>query len=142
MSGINPLSSGASTRLTTAASPTKAAPITEQTGYAARLGQLGPTIGTVVATGEALSDAASATYKIASQKLNQAGHAAETAFDKAAQAVDDLEEAVGTAWTETQHTVSNAVSATAEGVEAAAKTVADAFDSGVKKLGQWVDSVV
>lgn len=142
MSGISPISTGTATRLQTNTPTTRAAATAETTGYAARIGQLGPTLGTVVATGELLSDAASATYTIATQKLNQLGNAANTAVNSAEEALDTLGNAASEAWTEASQAVEDAAETTVDTVSSAAHALASAFEQGTDKIGRWIDEAV
>lgn len=140
MSGISPIST--STRLHTSTPTTRTAAGADTTGYAARIGQLGPTLGTVVATGELLSDAASATYTIATQKLNQLGNAAGTAVHATEHALENLGDAASEAWTDASQAVENAAGATVDTVSSAAQALASTLEQGAEKLGRWLDEAV
>lgn len=144
MTSFNSISSSAhrlptGTTTTVRANTTAAA---EPTGYAARIGQLGPTLGTVVATGELLSDAASTTYTIATQKLNQLGHAASAAVDSAEDAIDTLSQSASEAWSDVSQAVEDAADTTVDTVSNAAKALADALEQGTEKVGRWIDEAV
>lgn len=142
MSAISPISTGTATRLQTSTPTTRATTAAEPTGYAARIGQLGPTLGTVVATGELLSDAASATYTIATQKLNQLGNAAGTAVNATEHVLESLGDAASEAWTDASQAVEQAAGATVDTVSLAAHALASAFEQGTEKIGRWIDEAV
>jgi len=144
MSSISPISTGTATatRLQNSTPSARTAAAPDPTGYAARIGQLGPTLGTVVATGELLSDAAEATYTIAAQKLNQLGNAAGAAVNATEHALESLADTASEAWTDTSQAVEQAADATVDTVSSAAQALASAFEQGTAKLGRWIDEAV
>lgn len=107
----------------------------QETGLAARVSQLGPTLGTAVAGVEAVEDIACATYTAALSGINKLGHAAETAVDGVSLALTTVGDAASSA----AHVVEEAVSSAADTVGDAVHTVADRFSAGLDKLGKMVD---
>lgn len=132
MSSISPISSArtalAQNPTASARAPTQPA---EQTGFAARVAELGPVAGTIVATGDLLDTAAEATYTIATKKLAQFGDAVENAATKTADTLQDWGQAI-------EHGAESAVHT----VEAAAQSLAKAFEDGTQRVGQWLDEAV
>jgi hypothetical protein len=145
MSGISPVSnpiSTGSTGLLQTSQRTRAAAPAEETGFAARVAQLGPTLGTVVATGELVSDAAQATYTIATQKLHELGNAAQTALHLTEDTLSELGSAASEALHGAEQAIEDAAQNTAASVSSAAQALAQAFDDSVNKVGQWIDEAV
>jgi fructose-1-phosphate kinase PfkB-like protein len=139
---LSPISTANTGLLTISSSRTRAQTPVPETGYAARVAQLGPTLGTVVATGELVSDAAKATYTMATQKLHQLGNAAALTLDTTAAALSDLGNAASDALHSAEQSIEDAASSTVDTVSSAAKAMADAFDTGVQTVGQWIDEAV
>ncbi len=113
-----------------------------ETGLAARVSQLGPTLGTAVATVEAVGDVAEATYTAALQGWSRLGQAADSSVNAVKSAIqtvgdsaEDAVEALGDAAEDVGEVLSEAVSTVGE----AATATAEKFASGVQALGRLVD---
>ncbi|PXW93694.1 hypothetical protein C7444_11863 [Sphaerotilus hippei] len=106
-----------------------------ETGFAARISQLGPTLGTAVATGEAFSDVAKAAYAAAVDGVQQLDQGAQTALKAATQAFEDIGEAAEDAG----EAIESAVYTVADTVGDAASAVSSTFSKGLDQLGKLVD---
>lgn len=131
MSSISPIPSARTALAQNTTATARAAQPADQTGFAARVAELGPMAGTIVATSDLLDTAAKATYTIATKKLGQFGDAVENAATKTADTLQDWGHAI-------EHGAESAVHT----VEDAAQSLAKAFENGTQRVGQWLDEAV
>jgi colicin import membrane protein len=113
-----------------------------EAGLAARVSQLGPTLGTAVATAEAVGDVAEATYTAALQGWSRLGRAADDsvgAVKSALGAIGETAEDAVDAIEEAADDVGDALSGAVNTVGEVATATAEKFSSGVRALGRLVD---
>ncbi len=117
MTSISSISSARTTTPTQVTSTPRTVTPAEQTGFSARIAQLGPVAGAIVGTTDLIDTAADATYTIASKKLNQLGDAVENVAEKASDGLQKLEHSI----------------------EDGAKSAATSVKNAAQRVGQWLN---